>query len=228
MIGGAAINRPYAHRTLFVDEETAYEPGVFYSKDAFEGLELMDTDHPARESAANWSSKRSIRRGGRWKAGPRARSCGPEDAHRCTRSATPMPKTIPTPPFWGVRETTGFRARGHLAAPRSEDALPAPLGRQGCQGRGLGGAAPRTSSSRACAGCRRRRANRLDAAARSATAISRPTADGNDLVIFDPDDPEREIARFAFPRQPPASGSAWPTTSCRSIPGGGMSPSSRS
>ena len=42
MIGGAAINRPYAHRSLFVDEETPYESGVFYAKDAFEGLSLMD------------------------------------------------------------------------------------------------------------------------------------------------------------------------------------------
>ena len=26
--------------------------------------------------------------------------------------------------------------------------------------------------------------------------------DGNDLIIFDPDDPEKEIARLPFPRQP--------------------------
>jgi 5-methyltetrahydrofolate--homocysteine methyltransferase len=27
-------------------------------------------------------------------------------------------------------------------------------------------------------------------------------ADGNDLVVFDPEDPERELTRFVFPRQP--------------------------
>ena len=42
IIGGAAINRGYAQRTLFVDDETPYGPGVFYAKDAFEGLALMD------------------------------------------------------------------------------------------------------------------------------------------------------------------------------------------
>ncbi|HEU5431480.1 MAG TPA: homocysteine S-methyltransferase family protein, partial [Thermomicrobiales bacterium] len=42
IIGGAAINRAYAQRTLFVEAETPYEPGVFYAKDAFEGLSLMD------------------------------------------------------------------------------------------------------------------------------------------------------------------------------------------
>ncbi len=42
LVGGAAINRQYGLRILFVDEDKHYEPGVFYCKDAFEGLETMD------------------------------------------------------------------------------------------------------------------------------------------------------------------------------------------
>ncbi|MFL5613875.1 MAG: methionine synthase [Gemmatimonadaceae bacterium] len=42
LIGGAAINRRFGRRALFVDGEHPYEPGVFYCKDAFEGLETMD------------------------------------------------------------------------------------------------------------------------------------------------------------------------------------------
>jgi len=42
LIGGAAINRRFGRRALFVDGERPYEPGVFYCKDAFEGLETMD------------------------------------------------------------------------------------------------------------------------------------------------------------------------------------------
>ncbi|GAC1650268.1 MAG: methionine synthase [Gemmatimonadaceae bacterium] len=42
LIGGAAINRRFARRALFVDGDRAYAPGVFYCKDAFEGLETMD------------------------------------------------------------------------------------------------------------------------------------------------------------------------------------------
>ena len=42
LIGGAAINRRFGRRALFVDGERPYEPGVFYCKDAFEGLESMD------------------------------------------------------------------------------------------------------------------------------------------------------------------------------------------
>ena len=42
LIGGAAINRRFGRRALFVDGERAYSSGVFYCKDAFEGLETMD------------------------------------------------------------------------------------------------------------------------------------------------------------------------------------------
>src|SRR3989304_4301919 len=42
LIGGAAINRRFGRRILFTEDGSAYEPGVFYCKDAFEGLETMD------------------------------------------------------------------------------------------------------------------------------------------------------------------------------------------
>jgi 5-methyltetrahydrofolate--homocysteine methyltransferase len=42
LIGGAAINRRFGRRAMFVEGERAYESGVFYCKDAFEGLETMD------------------------------------------------------------------------------------------------------------------------------------------------------------------------------------------
>src|SRR5438132_12245103 len=48
IVGGAAINRSYGRRILFVDEQTQestpvpYEHGVFYARDAFEGLEIID------------------------------------------------------------------------------------------------------------------------------------------------------------------------------------------
>ena len=42
LIGGAAINRRFGRRAMFVDGERPYDSGVFYCKDAFEGLETMD------------------------------------------------------------------------------------------------------------------------------------------------------------------------------------------
>jgi 5-methyltetrahydrofolate--homocysteine methyltransferase len=41
LIGGAAINRRFGRRILFTEAGSSYEPGVFYCKDAFEGLETM-------------------------------------------------------------------------------------------------------------------------------------------------------------------------------------------
>jgi 5-methyltetrahydrofolate--homocysteine methyltransferase len=41
LVGGAAINRRFGRRILFTEDGTPYEPGVFYCKDAFEGLETM-------------------------------------------------------------------------------------------------------------------------------------------------------------------------------------------
>ncbi len=42
LVGGAAINRRFGRRILFTDDGASYDPGVFYCKDAFEGLETMD------------------------------------------------------------------------------------------------------------------------------------------------------------------------------------------
>ncbi|MEO7458289.1 MAG: methionine synthase [Gemmatimonadaceae bacterium] len=52
LIGGAAINRRFGRRAMFVEGDRAYESGVFYCKDAFEGLETMDAlqDSPAKRA----------------------------------------------------------------------------------------------------------------------------------------------------------------------------------
>jgi len=42
LIGGAAINRRFGRRILHTEDGGIYEPGVFYCKDAFEGLATMD------------------------------------------------------------------------------------------------------------------------------------------------------------------------------------------
>ncbi len=42
LVGGAAINRRFGRRILQTESGDFYEPGVFYCKDAFEGLETMD------------------------------------------------------------------------------------------------------------------------------------------------------------------------------------------
>ncbi len=45
LLGGAAINRAFVNRAIYVngkEDDTTYEAGAFYCKDAFEGLHVMD------------------------------------------------------------------------------------------------------------------------------------------------------------------------------------------
>ncbi|MEO2057638.1 MAG: cobalamin-dependent protein, partial [Thermoleophilia bacterium] len=42
LIGGAAINRQFGRRTLFLEDGEPYAGGVFYCKDAFDGLSAVD------------------------------------------------------------------------------------------------------------------------------------------------------------------------------------------
>ncbi|GAC1539604.1 MAG: methionine synthase [Vulcanimicrobiaceae bacterium] len=54
VVGGAAINRDFSRRIGFLDGgERYFEPGVYYAKDAFEGLDIMDrlTSEPERRAA---------------------------------------------------------------------------------------------------------------------------------------------------------------------------------
>jgi 5-methyltetrahydrofolate--homocysteine methyltransferase len=105
LIGGAAINRAFGYRALFPggrESEELYEPGVFYCKDAFEGLSVMDQliDEQARDALVE-----KLRTGAR-----EFREKGEEVqeelnfADDSVRSGARTDVPIPTPPFWGVQE----------------------------------------------------------------------------------------------------------------------------
>jgi 5-methyltetrahydrofolate--homocysteine methyltransferase len=100
LIGGAAINRRFGRRILFVDAEqqVPYAPGVFYCKDAFEGLDAIDhlQDPAQREAFVG-----KLQREARLEAGhqPAAPAAAPG-----VRSAVAERRAqIPAPPVWGPR-----------------------------------------------------------------------------------------------------------------------------
>jgi 5-methyltetrahydrofolate--homocysteine methyltransferase len=199
IIGGAAINRSYAHRTLFVDDTTPYEPGVFYAKDAFEGLSLMDriVDPASREELVTATIDDA--RAALDKPGRRAFSV-PQEATVVAQSTVREVEPI-TPPFWGARELTDFSL---------EDVWPhldlKTLFRLHWGGKGLKDEAwesllrdefePRLARMQ------------QDAIAegwllpRVRYGFFPANRDGNDLVVFSPEDHSQEMARFTFPRQP--------------------------
>ena len=106
LIGGAAINRNFGLRILYPDgteSDAIYEPGVFYCKDAFEGLAKMDqlTDPEAR--AALLTKTRDAAR--RLREQPEAPGDdAPATTDATVRCAARTDNPIPQPPFWGVRE----------------------------------------------------------------------------------------------------------------------------
>src|SRR5438876_1970580 len=104
LIGGAAINRDFGLRALYPggrESDAVYEPGVFYCKDAFEGLAKMDqiVDGDAREAlvAKTRDAARRLR-----EKGPEPEALPTDDD--TVRSAAPTDNPVPEPPFWGARE----------------------------------------------------------------------------------------------------------------------------
>ncbi|HUB75177.1 MAG TPA: homocysteine S-methyltransferase family protein [Solirubrobacteraceae bacterium] len=105
LIGGAAINRAFGFRALYPggkDSEEVYEPGVFYCKDAFEGLAVMDqlVDEGAR--AALTEKLRASASAFREKGEEPEEELDLSDDSVRSPARTDAP--VPTPPFWGVRE----------------------------------------------------------------------------------------------------------------------------
>jgi 5-methyltetrahydrofolate--homocysteine methyltransferase len=105
LIGGAAINRAFGYRALYPggkDSEEVYEPGVFYCKDAFEGLAVMDQLIDADTRVALVQKLRAGATEFRAK-GDEPRETG-DLTDDTVRSAARTDVPIPTPPFWGVKE----------------------------------------------------------------------------------------------------------------------------
>ncbi len=97
IIGGAAINRRFGRRILFLDEsKQPYESGVFYCKDAFEGLSVMDNltsdNHSTFLQQVITEAYEEI---------GKVRPAKRERANK-TSDLRPAP-SIPTPPFWGAK-----------------------------------------------------------------------------------------------------------------------------
>jgi len=204
LIGGAAINRRFGRRALFVEGERPYGPGVFYCKDAFEGLETMDVlqdgDRRSQFVAASLEAARNdvfLRTtvGKDITVGDR----GGE------RSDIRADNALPTAPFFGVRVVRDIPLAEVFELLDLDE-----LYRLQWGGRGSGEqyeATVRTEFKPTL--------DRLTAEAKRDRWIV-PQAvygffpvqsDGNNLLVYDPAAYEsdgaslREIARFHFPRQ---------------------------
>jgi 5-methyltetrahydrofolate--homocysteine methyltransferase len=197
LVGGAAINRDFGLRILYpkgADSEEIYEPGVFYCKDAFEGLARMDelTDEEQRAELVARTRAAALALRSRKPAGPELAT---DDAS--VRSAAATDDAIPTPPFWGAREVAVDLAEVY---PHLDTHV---LFKLHWGGRGVKGEAWRELVEENFQ-------PRLERMWREQSYLH-PRAllgyfpcysEGNELVVLDPEDHARVLERLVFPRQP--------------------------
>jgi 5-methyltetrahydrofolate--homocysteine methyltransferase len=203
LIGGAAINRDFGRRTLYPggkESDDVYEPGVFYCKDAFQGLDTMDAIVDEEARAALVERIRGEARELREK--PAVKDDAPPTTDASVRSPARTDTPVPEPPFEGVREVeidldevfpyldrhVLFKLHWGGKGVKGE------AWRELVEGHGEEeGFAPRLERMW-------REQDYLDPRAR--LGYFPCNSEGNELIVFDPEDPERELERLVFPRQP--------------------------
>ncbi len=200
LVGGAAINRKFGRRILFLEDTgEPYAPGVFYCKDAFEGLAVVDklVDETRRddflaqtinEAYAELDKKR------------------PQRADRADGvSSVQSIDDIPTPPFWGPKVIEEMPLEIVFKYIHKPELFRLSWGAKNTRG----------DAWDKLKGEFEDRLARMQAEARAAGTL-RPQAtygyfpansDGDDLIIWDwrayADRGEKvEAARMTFPRQP--------------------------
>jgi 5-methyltetrahydrofolate--homocysteine methyltransferase len=195
LLGGAALTRAYVEDDL----ASLYAGEVRYARDAFEGLRLMDAVVSAKHDPKTSLSdalpalrKRRVARG----------STGAEPAQAPdVRSDVAVDNRVPIPPFWGSRVVRGLHLADYAAYLDERATF---LGQWGLRG-SRGG--PTYEELVETDGRPRLRMwlDRLhtDGILEAAVVYGYWPAfsEGNDLVVVDADDQEKEIARFTFPRQ---------------------------
>ncbi|HEV3128810.1 MAG TPA: vitamin B12 dependent-methionine synthase activation domain-containing protein, partial [Solirubrobacteraceae bacterium] len=207
LVGGAAINRNFSLRILYpqgTESDEMYGPGVFYCKDAFEGLAKMDEliDDEARQALVT----KTLEAAQQLRDQPDA---PPDDAPPTTdasvRSAAVTDNSIPTPPFWGAREIDVDLDQVY---PHIDTHV---LFKLHWGGRGVKGEEwRRLVSEDFQPRLERMWREQSYLHPRAVLGYFPCNAEGNELIVWDPEDWDpthppahpRELERLVFPRQP--------------------------
>jgi 5-methyltetrahydrofolate--homocysteine methyltransferase len=203
LIGGAAINRDFGRRTLYPhgkESDDVYEPGVFYCKDAFQGLDTMDAlvDDEARAALV----ERIRAEAKQLREKPVKVDEGPPTTDDSVRSAARTDNPVPAPPFWGVREIPVDLGEVFPYLDRHV-LFKLHWGGKGVKGEAWQQLVEGSDEDEGFSHRLERMWREQDYLHPKARLGYFPcNADGNELVVFDPEDPERELERLVFPRQP--------------------------
>ena len=203
LIGGAAINRDFGRRALYPDgreSDAVYGPGVFYCKDAFAGLDTVDSlvDEEARASlvAKIRDEAKTLREK------PVVVDDSPPTTDDSVRSAVATDAPIPDVPQWGVQDVDIDLDEVFPYLDRHV------LFKLHWGGRGVKGEAWRQivegdgEEEGFAAKLDRMWAEQDYLQPKARIGFFPCNADGNELVVFDPENPDVELERLVFPRQP--------------------------
>jgi 5-methyltetrahydrofolate--homocysteine methyltransferase len=200
LIGGAAINRRFGRRILFLDDGgQPYEPGVFYCNDAFEGLAVMDKlSGPDRDDFVNELVADAYADQNKPRPVRRARSA--------TAIKTVAPASdIPTPPFWGSKVVRDMPLEVVLRYLHKPELYRLSWGAKNVQGAEW--EAIQVDFEKRLAMMTRDALRDKTLRPQAVYGYFPANSEGDDLLIYDPaayttDGSKVEIARFEFPRQP--------------------------
>jgi 5-methyltetrahydrofolate--homocysteine methyltransferase len=234
LIGGAAINRAFSFRALYPggkDSTEPYEPGVFYCKDAFEGLSVMDQLIDAEAHAALLEKLRTGATAFREKGEQPVEDLNFADDSVRSAARTDVP--VPTPPWWGVREIPvdldavyshldthvlfklhwgGRGVKGEAWRELVEENFRPRLERMWREANGrpagerpAGGRPEEKADGRPGESSKDAEGTRAHAPylhPRALLGFFPCYARGNDIVVLSPEDRTTELTRFVCPRQP--------------------------
>jgi 5-methyltetrahydrofolate--homocysteine methyltransferase len=199
VVGGAAINRDFGKRIALLDEGTRYfEPGVFYAKDAFEGLAIMDAltgDVGRRTGYLQTRREEVLRARDRVRKVENTPVIGTRTARGMLASAD-----VPVAPFWGPRIVDDVDLRELWPCFDLKSLFRLSWGGASSKGERWEELVreefePRLRRYQQEAECDRLLHPQVVYGYFPAAGL------GNDVILFDPNDRAREIARFAFARQ---------------------------
>ncbi|MBV9270090.1 MAG: methionine synthase [Candidatus Eremiobacteraeota bacterium] len=196
LVGGAAINRDFGRRISLIDGERFFEPGLFYAKDAFEGLDIMESlsDPARRATLLERARKEAFATRDAVRVTPRTNG---EITYSSIRSeATDIPK----PPFLGARVLRDIDPNELWPCFDLRSLYRLSWGAANTKGEAFERIVREEFEPRLHRYERFAVENRL-LEPRAVYGYFPAAGSGNDVVIYDPNDTAREIARFTFARQ---------------------------
>jgi 5-methyltetrahydrofolate--homocysteine methyltransferase len=197
LVGGAAINPSFVRAAALVEGEP-YPPGMFYCKDAFEGLAVMDRlMGEERERFVHAHNQAMLRRSEEY-AGLKERA---RELRPASRAEPSVPEAdVPAPPFWGWKVLEAIPVDEVVACIDRNTLYRMQWGARNLKGE---------EWERVVREDFEPRLKRYTLEARTQGWL-RPRAvygyfpagrEGDEVVVFDPADRTREVGRFRFPRQ---------------------------